>query len=508
MTALAGKLLIRADADTRIGTGHVMRCLALAQAWQAHDGVVELVTSVRLPISLKSRLLAEGIAIHRIDQPLGSVDDANQVVVFAQASNTDVVIVDGYHFGAEYQQTLKAAGLRILFIDDNGHADHYYADWVLNQNIYAREDLYANREPYTRLLLGTHYALLRREFWKWREWQREIPEAARKVLIMMGGSDPDNVTLQTIRALRDIEIEGLEIVAVVGGGNPHYGALVDAVQQSSHQIRLERNVTDMPALMAWADVAISAAGSTVWELVFMGLPALLVVLAENQRRIAETVCSMALAQEVSTADIASPFMQLVSSAESLREQSRLQQALIDGNGAERIVTICFSRDLDTTIRQATPVDAGVLWQWANDPSVRANSFNSREITWPEHVAWYFNKLLSDNTRIWVFENGHIPVAQIRYDRLNETSARISYMVDAAYRGRGFGTHILQATALLACGELKISTLEGETFAHNTASVKAFEKAGFKLDAQKVVGGQAVYVFRLQGNDINDENIAD
>ncbi len=215
----------------------------------------------------------------------GQSEDAQQVIEIAQAQDTGYVTIDGYHFGAEYQKWLKAAGLRLLVLDDNGHADHYYADVVLNQNIHASDALYPNREPYTQLLLGTRYALLRREFWRWRDWQREIPDVARKVLVTMGGSDPDNVTLKILHALEQVELNGLEVTVVVGGNNPHYDALQAAAQRSQHAVRLEHNVTDMPALMAWADVAVSAGGSTCWELAFLGLPSVVVVLADNQRAI-------------------------------------------------------------------------------------------------------------------------------------------------------------------------------------------------------------------------------
>ena len=132
--------------------------------------------------------------------------------------------------------------------------------------------MYANREAHTRLLLGTRYVLLRREFWPWRGWRREIPAVARKVLVTLGGGDPDNVTLKVIRALAQVEIEGLEAVVVVGPANPHLEELQAAVKDTPHPIRLESNVTNMPELMAWADVAITAGGSTCWETAFMGLP--------------------------------------------------------------------------------------------------------------------------------------------------------------------------------------------------------------------------------------------
>src|SRR5215216_4793334 len=161
-------LLIRADASAQIGTGHIMRCLALAQAWQAQGGAVTFATMKTLPDALQTRLQNEHIVLHLLDTKPGSADDAAQTAALA-ASLGAAVVVDGYHFGGDYQYTLKSAGLKLLFIDDNVHADHYYADFVLNQNIYANEAMYANREPRTILLLGPRYVLLRLEFWRWRD---------------------------------------------------------------------------------------------------------------------------------------------------------------------------------------------------------------------------------------------------------------------------------------------------------------------------------------------------
>ncbi len=156
-------LLVRADANTHIGTGHVMRCLALAQAWQDNGGTVTFLMTPGSP-SLEQRICSEGMnVLTSIEQP-GSEEDATITAEIAKKSESSWVVVDGYQFGAEYQKILKAHNCRILFIDDYGHADHYYSDIVLNQNIYAGMSFYKNYEPYTRFLLGTKYALLRKEF--------------------------------------------------------------------------------------------------------------------------------------------------------------------------------------------------------------------------------------------------------------------------------------------------------------------------------------------------------
>src|SRR5262249_40544839 len=149
--------------------------------------------------------------------------------------------------------------------DDHGHAEHYSADLVLNQNLHAAEELYRSREPTTRLLLGTRYVLLRREFRPWGGWQRPIPEVARKVLITLGGADPDNVTLRVISAFNQLHFEGLQAVVLVGSSNPHLDELITAARTSPVVIRLESNVNDMAERMAWADAAITASGTTAWE---------------------------------------------------------------------------------------------------------------------------------------------------------------------------------------------------------------------------------------------------
>ena len=335
--------MIRTDASTQIGTGHVMRCLALAQAWQDTQGQPIFVMTTSVP-ALEERLQSEGMQVVHLTTEPGSLDDAQQTATLAHQFGATWVVVDGYHFGGEYQQILKQSKLHLLFIDDYGHAEHYYADFVLNQNISADEQWYQNREPYTQLLLGTRYVLLRREFWQWRGWQRTVSPVAKKVLVTLGGADPDNVTLKVIQSLQLVEVEKLDAVIVIGGSNPHYENIKIAVQDSRFAIRLERNVTNMPELMAWADVAISAGGSTCWELGFMGLPSILLILAENQRAIAEGLensgCFVNLGwhEKLDIRNTARWLHKLLVSSKRRSNITKSLQELVDGQGAFRIVT--------------------------------------------------------------------------------------------------------------------------------------------------------------------------
>ena len=337
------QIVFRVDASTQIGTGHVMRCLALAQAWQDTQGQAIFVMTTSVP-ALEERLQSEGMQVVHLTTEPGSLDDAQQTATLAHQFGATWVVVDGYHFGGEYQQILKQSKLHLLFIDDYGHAEHYYADFVLNQNISADEQWYQNREPYTQLLLGSCYALLRREFWQWQGWQRTVPPVAKKVLVTLGGADPDNITLKVIQSLQIVEGEELEAVVVVGGSNPHYENLKMAVQDSRYPIQVQQNVTNMPELMAWADMAISAGGSTCWELAFMGLPSILLILADNQRAIAQKLATLNLAvnlgwhQDVTIEEIGLALRESIGDRPKRETMSKRERELVDGNGARRVVS--------------------------------------------------------------------------------------------------------------------------------------------------------------------------
>jgi spore coat polysaccharide biosynthesis predicted glycosyltransferase SpsG len=200
--------------------------------------------------------------------------------------------------------------------------------------------MYPQREPYTRLLLGSRYVQLRSEFLEWRGWKREIPAVARKVLVTLGGGDPDNVTGQVVQAL--VPLRDIEAVVVAGGNNPNIKALRSAVAPLSSFVRLAVNAPNMPELMAWADVAVTAAGSTSWELAFMGLPAFFIPLAAHQEAIVDGLVKRGAARsfgapaDLSPARIGEQLAELACSQEARATLARLAHGLVDGSGPSRV----------------------------------------------------------------------------------------------------------------------------------------------------------------------------
>lgn len=344
-------LLIRADASAQIGSGHIMRCLALARAWQRRGGHASFLSYCESK-AIRLRIRSAGIGFIPLESSHPAPIDLHTILMtLEQGHRSDhlmctqpCVVLDGYHFDASYQKTVQGISQRAVVIDDIANLPRYHASVLLNQNINAAHLTY-RCDPGTKLLLGPRYALLRPEFLLWQNWRREIPDAARKVLVTLGGSDPDNVTLKVIRTLLRAEVKGLEAIVVIGSDNPHGVVLHEAIAHSKGNIHLVHNAVNMPELMAWADVAVSAGGSTCWELAFMGLPHIVLVLASNQQGIAEGLALYGLAvnmgwhASVGDSDLTNALRELMQDSARRRLMSQRGRRLVDGDGAARVVAI-------------------------------------------------------------------------------------------------------------------------------------------------------------------------
>jgi spore coat polysaccharide biosynthesis predicted glycosyltransferase SpsG/RimJ/RimL family protein N-acetyltransferase len=376
----------------------------------------------------------------------------------------------------------------VLFVDDNGHAGAYSADIVLNQNVHASRALYANRDPATRLLLGPRFAMLRREFRAWRDWKREIPPAARRVLVTMGGSDPDNVTGRVVQAI--LTEHDLEATVVVGGSNPHLPELRASVGQHSESVRLIENVTNMPELMTWADMAVAGAGTTSLEMCFLGLPALLIVLADNQRLVAEELSRRGLAiylregAQTEASVLAGNFAELAASAQARRAMSERGREQVDGRGAERVVQSLRTSEIE--MRRAESSDCRLLWELANDPAVRASAFSHEVIPWEHHVAWFHAKLSATNCRILIAQAARQFVGQVRIDLRSDLDGDIDISVAREFRGMGVSVRLIDLAVREIFETTGLARIHAYILPDNLRSMRAFEKAEFHNIGEEVV----------------------
>jgi UDP-2,4-diacetamido-2,4,6-trideoxy-beta-L-altropyranose hydrolase len=328
-------LIVRADASKEIGTGHLMRMLALAQAWIDAGGHVRWLLA-EAPDALAARIEAEAIVIDRATQ----LRDA-----LARYSSA-VAAVDGDGFGADYLDDLGAAADRVLVVDDMAARSAYPVGFVLNQNADADRSEYPP-EATCRFLLGSRFALLRREFRNTKVGRR-TPPTARNILVSFGGADPTGMTGRTIAALRQLPTavrRDIEVRVVVGAANA-------AAEQIERQLvesdlgfsgRMERAVSDMAARIAWADLAIVSGGSTVWELARLGCPALVVETVPSEERLVAGLRKVGLfghlgpASGLAEATMAGEIAAKIDDKRWRAEMSARGMRLVDGQGALRVV---------------------------------------------------------------------------------------------------------------------------------------------------------------------------
>ena len=495
-------LILRADASIAIGTGHMMRCLALAQAWQDSGGVCVFVMADSTS-AIAARLKAEYMELISVRASRNPLQELKAVAEIARHYSAKWVVIDGYQFDSEYQRALSRAGVKVLCIDDSGTVEHYSSDIVLNQNLHASRALYRSREARTRLLLGPRYALLRREFSASRSFKREIPPRAHKVLVTMGGSDPDNVTLRIIEALNLSKSGDLQVTIVVGGSNPHFSSLQHATK-SFPGMRLLRDAPNMLQFMTWADVAISAAGTTCWEMCLVGLPAILIDLAENQRPVAEELHRQQIAihagstATVDPSRIVGQLTALLDSPERRGDMSRRGQLLVDGRGAERVIR--SMRGVELRLRRVEERDCKLLWEWSNDPSVRKVSFSTDFIPWKRHLEWFRSKLDNKNVvHYLVINKSDLPVGQVRFE-LDGPSAVMSLSLASEFRGAGYGSSIMAMTTDELFRSTDVKIIHAYVKLDNEASLKLFATAGFSQEATVAIQGREAVHFVLERTD--------
>ena len=299
-------------------------------------------------------------------------------------------------------------------------------------------------------------------------------------------------------------LEELEATVVVGGGNPHFVELQAAAVQSGIAFRFRKDVFRIADLMADADFAISAAGSTSWELCFLGLPSLLLDTAENQTRVAQSLqrrgCAIHVGDKSVSPQVLSEAIKSLAGSEELRRSlSESSQKLVDGKGASRVVSIL--RGIDSlVVRYANADDCRLIWELANDPEVRAASFSTEPIPWETHQLWFAQKVADEQTLLLIAQDDRgIPVGQVRFD-LQGCDAELHVSLFKEKRGSGLGVPAIHAALQELFATRHCKGVHAYVKPDNIASAKLFESAGFVNVGKKIVREHsALHFIRAQSH---------
>ena len=298
------------------------------------------------PGPLLDRLRAEGFAV----DPAGDVDRPDARLRDILAADPDArAVIDSPRIGVADLAALTDVADRVLVMDDMAALAHYPVAWVVNQNAHADRAAYP-AEPGARYLLGLQYVLLRREFRA--TWPARLVAArARHLLVDFGGADPGGMTDRAVRALSNYRPRSAETSRYASSSapaNPADESLERAGAASSIAIALERDVRDMAGQMAWADLALSSGGTTVWELARTGCPTLVIETAPPEVLLAQGLARVGLFDRLGPAaaldddGIATAIARRIDDARWRSEMAILGPKLVDGQGGARVIEALMS----------------------------------------------------------------------------------------------------------------------------------------------------------------------
>ena len=354
-------ILIRADASVQIGTGHVMRCLTLAN--ELCKRWVEVVFVCReFAGNLCGYIEEKGYVVHHL--PVSDIQeqniqsglkhaawlgadwqtDARQVeeIIKGFENPPDWLVFDHYALDERWEGYLRSYCKKIMVVDDLADRVHD-CDLLLDQNFYENLETRYDKlvPPQCKKLLGPKYALLRPEFREARENLRKRDGHVKRIMIFFGGSDPTNETAKALEAIRMLNRPDIAVDVVVGSANPHKDKIIElcaAMTNVAHHCQVE----NMAQLMADADLFIGGGGSTTWERCCLGLPSLVISIAANQNNIIGNVAAaggaifLGNAQQVTVDDIFAVLKNAVNDRQLLQSLFQNSIELVDGFGITRV----------------------------------------------------------------------------------------------------------------------------------------------------------------------------
>ena len=493
-------VMFRTDASLLIGSGHVMRCLTLADELHKRGADITFICR-KFPGNLIEYIEGKGyqvVCMQQTEAVYASVtddvsnstwlgvswqQDASDTISAVVGTQPKWLIVDHYAIDHRWEERLRPHVGNIMVIDDLADRRHD-CDLLLDQNLYQRmESRYNNLVRDTcQQLLGPKYALLRPEFAEVRKNLRQRSGEIKRVLVFFGGVDQTNETEKVLNVLSGITNRQFEVDVVVGGGNTHKQQIQNLC--ADHEgFHYYCQVDIMSSLMAAADLAIGAGGTVTWERCAMGIPSVVTAVAENQKELAETGALRGLLFYLGETRSASADRLLTMMEFSLKFPKTMKYysanclELVDARGTNRVVNQLLPPQI--SVRRATIADLDSVYEWRNAEETRRYIFDAEPIPLETHRDWYLRTLENPNRILLIGEIDNKPVGVMRYD-FTGTEALISVYLVPGGQGQGVGTQLIRSGSHWVREHFpQILTINAEIFRENIASLHAFESAGYK-----------------------------
>jgi UDP-2,4-diacetamido-2,4,6-trideoxy-beta-L-altropyranose hydrolase len=477
-------IVFRTDADPAIGGGHAMRCLTLALEMR-HRGadvvfLCKVGTTETVPALARSRIVCLAADRHDWNDAIAAGKlDGKQV---------DLIVVDSYSLGESFERSLRSHSCPIMVVDDAPSRRHD-CDLLVDMTPSRVAADYAGLiPPHCRVLAGSSYALLRSDFGELRSSslsRRQASPRLSTVFISLGMTDIGGQTGPIARSLAD-DIRLERIIVVTGATAPSRHDII-SLQYEAPKISVCVDPPNIAELMSGADIAIAAPGTSSWERCCLGLPSILLVLADNQienaRLLEQAGAARLLPPHIEPSSLAFILHEIADTPGLLGQMSRRAADICDGNGAFRVGSAIDELVLpkgasELALRRATVEDSARLWLWRNEYTARAMSTDQRPVPWEAHVAWLTARLADDNTMIFIVEIDGRPCGSIRFESELTGSAWVSIALARHVRGLGRGA----AALALACQDVFkqqfCDCIEARVKRGNFASQRLFLTSGF------------------------------
>ncbi len=489
-------IAFRVDASSRIGTGHFMRCLTLADALKER-GDSSRFLSRNLPEHLRGLLDSRGHALLPLGPGDGVVDgglahsewlgtsqqaDAEACLEALHDLPCDWLVVDHYALDERWETPLRQRAKNIFVIDDLADRNHD-CDLLLDQNLHSESPArYEGRTPKgCRMLMGPRHALLRREFGSQREAVSAREGTVQRLLVFFGGIDERNFTGKTLEAISLIARQDLKVDVVIGAIHPFR----DEIQSACSSLGLCCHVetSRIAELMAAADLSIGAGGTAVWERMSLGVPTFAIPTADNQIRQLQDLAILGLVyspqiENPGPDSIRAHLLGLLENPALIQAISRAALRTVDGGGVERVLGCLEGREI--SVREAKAGDSKDIFSWRNDLRVRMASTNQAPILWQDHEAWFARTLISPDNILLLGCRGDNPLGVVRFD-VSSGAAEVSIYRVPGGVGRNLGRALLsQAEAWLLDHRKDVTSFEATVRQGNQASISMFLDAGYVM----------------------------
>jgi UDP-2,4-diacetamido-2,4,6-trideoxy-beta-L-altropyranose hydrolase len=480
-----------------MGTGHVMRCLTLAQVLKENGANIEFICRKHKG-NLIDKIRSNGFVVHELEL-FGEADvdtklahshwlgatqqqDADDCIDIFKAKRVDWLIVDHYSLDEQWQKRLRLYCEKLMVIDDLADRKHQ-SDILLDQTFGRQQEDYSGRTPEgCELLLGSEYALLRPEFSKWRAYsleRRSKPEF-KQLLVNMGGVDVNNVTENVLDELKLCNLPNdMNITVVMGGSAPHLESVKSKAITLPWKTEVKVDVGNMAEIMANTDIAIGAAGSTTWERCCLGLPTIQIVVADNQIDIAKNLDSINVIQLHDSKR--KLFRGIYNMLFSINKMSLASSSIVDGSGASRVAKFIISKEnfVDLfSMRPAELEDVNFAYS-LQTKEIRKYFVNTDIPNMSHHVEWFQKIINSPISQLFILMHGTHQAGVLRVDNLKSRELEVSIIISPSYSGQGLAKQALKRIERLTPSKVLKAIIHN----NNIPSKGLFNRSGYIVSKQ-------------------------